>query len=1020
MSLYLRTTSRLALLTILVAGGSLWTSFVGAQEAPVDPKDALLRQEMEYVRQLQRVLRMPDFADQVIQGLKRKFPDAGARLKVLEVEGLLAQGAFDKVKAQIATLPDPNGAEAWAMKLAMADSLFAFSKQAEAFGLYEAFFKQFATPPPELESFYQEAAYKYPQMLLLTRQEAKAVEAYRRLLGLKLPAHMVRQVKAEMAELIIRLVDDSTTNKNALTSLLPEADKYVDSLLWDSSDIWFGKAIVLKSHIKLLQGKVGEAQQMVEDYMPQLRAIHESLVEQDKTEGTTFTRLSPMAECRYLLAVMLRDEAVKLSQQAGFDEEKVKTLLLGERGPDGKRRGNGAYNHFLNVFVRYPESQWAADAGEHAEQVRALILEKFGVELKVEVTDEQMARVRQMQFADARITFNENRFDDAINSFLAVLNRFPEAPESISALGELAHCYVETRQNDPLNELLAEMVMAHLAERFANNPKLANMAGDEVRRLADYYGAQGMEDKRRRGYDLFFRNFPNNPNAALLVMDFGSKAYKDKDYTAALDYYQRVVTIYPHSPWCGDAFSRIASIYAETQNYTNELQALTAYVDYLEHANKPGIGLMSARFRYAQASRNYGAALLKGATNEAIQMAGTRTLVAAVNAFDKAATELAAVKVLGATEQDQTRQLLEQAVFQKALALAQISYPADKVAALRQKAIESYEDFTKRFPESKLAPRALLQVGTMLTVLKQADKAQETLARLRKTYPESDEARSSVPMLAASLMDLDLRAEGVAMYKQMFADTATKYTDAQILSAGKALVEAKPPESELALQAYDRVIAASKDVALLAQARIGRALALTALKRLAEANRELTTFIKTYPNLQLVVDANFQLAQVASSQGEIERDDNKRKQFFNTAADALRMVKRYRSGPAEMAELDIAAGRVLLRKQTAEKLLGLNDQAAKTRGEAIVAFKLIIMNTNPGNAILAPYLEQAYALCIPLILEHGKPEAAANDCAAYLQAFPNGKFATDVRIWQNQAQIELTTGTGRPAAPGAK
>jgi TolA-binding protein len=1019
MKMYSRTTSRCRLLAVLVLGGLSWAACAGAQEAAVDPKDALLRQEMEYVRRLQRDLRMPDFADQVIQQLKRKFPDAGARLKVLEVEGLLAQGSFDKVKAQIAALPDPNGAEAWAMKLAMADSLYAFSKQSEAFALYDAFFKQFATPPPALESFYAEAAYKYPQMLLLIRQDEKALEAYRRLLKLALPPQTVRQVQAEAAELIIRIGDDSK-KKESLAPLLVEANKYVDGLLWDSTDIWFGKAIVLKAHIKLLQGNVGDAQKMVEDYMPQLRAIHDSLVEQDKAEGSSgYTRISPMAECRYLLAVMLQNEAVKLGEQPGFDEEKVKSLLLGERGTDGKRKGNGAYNHFLNVFVRYPESQWAADAGEHVEQLRVFIQTKFGAELKVEVTDEQMARVRQMQFADARAMFNENRFADAVGRYLTTLNRFPEVPESVPALGELAHCYVETRQTD-INELLADMVMAHLAERFARHPKLANAAGDELRRLADYCGAQGLEDKRRRGYDLFFRNFPNNPNAALLVMDFAGKAYKDKDYPAALRYYQQVTTTYANSPWCGDAFSRIASIYADTQDYTNEIQALSTYVSYLERAGKPGIGLMSARFRYAQASRNYGAAQLKGATNDVVQMAGVRTLVAAVAAFDKAATELAEAKALGAAEQDQAKQLLEQAVFQKALALTQISYPADKVPALRQKAITSYDEFVTRFPESKLAPRALLQIGTLYTVLKQAEKAQEALARLRKAYPDSDEARSSVPMLAASLMDLDLRAEGVAMYKQMFADAATKYTDAQILAAGKALVESKPPESELALQAFDRVAASAKDVALLAQARLGRAQALAALKRLPDANRELTAFIKDYPNLQLVVDANFQLAQVASSQGEIERDDAKRKQLFNAAADALRMVKRYRTTPAELAELDIAAGRVLLRKQAAEKTLGLSDQMAKTRGEAIVAFKLIIMNTDPGNALLAPYLEQAYALCIPLMIEHGKPQAAAEDCAAYLQAFPNGKFATDVRTWQNQAQIELSTGTSRPAAPVTK
>jgi TolA-binding protein len=411
--------------------------------------------------------------------------------------------------------------------------------------------------------------------------------------------------------------------------------------------------------------------------------------------------------------------------------------------------------------------------------------------------------------------------------------------------------------------------------------------------------------------------------------------------------------------------------------------------------------------------------MLRDATNETEQVIAVKTLLSSVAAFDKTANELTSAQVLGAAEKEQAQQMLEQSVFQKALALSQITYPQDKLDLLRQKAIDAYDDFIKRFSNSKLAPRAMLQIGTMQTVLKQTEKAQETLAKLRKDYPDSDEARSSVPMLAASLMELNLRAEGVAMYKQMFADTATKYTDAQMLAAGKALVEAIPPESELALQAFERVIAASQEQILLAHARLGKAQALVQLKKFEEANQMLTAFIKDFGNLQLVVDANYLLSETASRQGETERDDAKRKKLFNTAVDALRMVKRYRTKPTELLDLDIAAGRVLLRKYNAEKLLGLTDQATKTRGEAIVAFKLIIMQVNPGNADLAAQLQVAYHLAIPLMLEHGAAQAAVEDSEAYLRSFPNGKFVTDVRIWLNQAQIELSTrpGAAKAATP---
>ena len=85
--------------------------------------------------------------------------------------------------------------------------------------------------------------------------------------------------------------------------------------------------------------------------------------------------------------------------------------------------------------------------------------------------------------------------------------------------------------------------------------------------------------------------------------------------------------------------------------------------------------------------------------------------------------------------------------------------------------------------------------------------------------------------------------------------------------------------------------------------------------------------------------------------------------------------------------------------------MGLNEQAAETRGKAIVAFQTMIMSMDPGNAALANALEKAYFYCLPLLLEHKKYKDAEEDCEKYLSLFPDGRYKTDVQNWLNQARI---------------
>jgi TolA-binding protein len=1003
MNAFLRTSA--SCLGTVAGVAALLASAASAQTN--DPaKEAFIAQETQYIRQLQDDLRMPDFAAKVIQDLKGRYPAAAVTLKALEVRGMLSQGEFEKVRDLIARDAAPDGAEAWGMKLALADGYYAFGRNDEAFGLYDGFFKTFPKPTPEVEAFYIDAAYKYPQMLLAARQEKRALDAYRRLLTVKLPDEALRQVQADTAELCVKVAEGETV-KGAQAALLAEADKLAGLLLWEQ-DMWFGKAIIIKAHSLVLKGETPRAQSLIDDHRPMLQQIHDALVAKERDEGATgLVRLSPMAQCRFLLAVLLENEAMKIAKDPAGDNERIKTLLLGERGADGKRKSNGAYNHFVNVIGQFPDSQWAMEAGEGEQRIRAFIQDRFKVEIKPAFTAEDYDRMRRKQFQEARQLFANNQFEASIPVYLAVLNHFPETTESVSALSELARASLEVRSADGYDDLLAATVTAHLAERFSLSPYSLE-AGGEVQRLADLMGEKQMADKRNQAYELFFRNFTSHPDAPVKLMIFGAQAAEGGDAAGALAYYGRLVEAYPASSYYGDALSRMATLHNQRQNYTNELATLDAYLACLVQSGKPGLAITAARSRIAQASRVIALARLQAATNDAERVAGSEALLRVAVMYNQVLKDLAAIPATVAIDTNLAVLIRQQAILQKASCLSQVVAPAETVAKLRPQVIESYLAFCKEFPQSPYAPHALVRVGTLYTILKDTAQSQRIFARLRQEYPDSEEARSSVPMLAASLMEMGLRNEAVAKYKEMFAGPgADGYLDYQLLAAARALVDAG--ESDSALQGFARVLASTQDRGMQAQARLGRTRALVGMKKYAEARAELETFVATYSNSVLMVDASLLLADAASAEGETEKDNARRQHLFNRAIETFKIVRAYRNESREMLAIDMQVGRTMIRKLNAEKALGLADQADITRGQAIAAFKKLIYTTPPGSAVSDPLLEQAYLLSIPLELEHKKFQGAADSCEEYLASFSGSPNAAQVRTWLNQAKIELTS-----------
>ena len=985
------------------------------QEDPDAARERELKEGLRYVKGLQQYL-FADIADLVLKDLTVKFPEAKAKLAVLELEGELARGKFDDVKARIAREPNQNSPETWAMKLALADSYYAFGKYPEAKGIYEGFFKQYEKEVPEaLGTFFSDSAYKYAQMLLNLKERENALKTYKLLLGQKkrLPEHVERQCLAEMAEIALSLAEDEK-DKAKQAAYCKDVNGWADKLLW-KQDLWFGKAIVLKAHSLMINHKADAAKKLVNDYMGTLTGIHEALVSQEAETGEPLTRVSPMAECRYLLAVMLQAEAERLMAEEGFSvnntekREEVLSLLLGEKVA-GKRKGDGAYNHFLNVYLQYPESNWAADAGERAEAVRAILVDTFGGNVKASVTDEQTARVRQIQFRDARSLFAQGQIDNARDRLVQVLNAFPDCPEAVPALGDLARCYMQGIQENPDAELYTDTVIAHLAERFCSGDSTMQPAGDELIRLAENWLEYGRAEKRLQVYDLFFRLYPNHSSCPIYLASFGEKAYKDQDYSSALNYFQITANNYTNSPRAFDALNRIVSIYEETKDLTNTIIAANNYVKRLESAGRITQELMTARFRVANAQKDYGVEILRSGTTNAADIArGVKVVSVAASAFDKLAEALKnppPSAQANDAEKKRNQALREAAMYGKAFCLSQIPAEPARAAKIRALAIQTYESLVNDFPESGSAPNALIQIGSLYTMEKQLDKAEAALSRLRKNYPDSEQAKSALPMIADNLMKLGMREEAVSRYRDMFSATGAKYSDNDIFRASRALLDSR--EYELARQGLDRVLAnAAENPVLMAQARYAECELLVATKDYNGAVEKLKSFINDYPNYTLMIDAKLLYCTAASEAGRTEKDKARRKELFDTAIEAMKDVKKRRTSAVDKATADIEIGRIMTRKAKAEAEFGDAARAEDFRGQAIISYQGFIDSVDMANAQLLPLVETAYFEAVPLLIESKAWDIIDENADTYLNTFPHGKYRSDFTSWKNQAKIEL-------------
>lgn len=561
--------------------------------------------EVDYINGL-NAMRLPQYA-QIIIDRHKNNDQFDVYIKVAQLQALIAVGNFDEVKRIIAAEPDQNSQSAWGMKLTLGDGYYAWGRYGEAQGVYEAFFKAFPDgPTPAIRKFYLNSAYKYSQMLLLMDKKSAALTAYRNALKAKPEQYVKRQLQGEMAELMIQVAQE--TDKDKREPLYKEMEKLIEDILW-VQDIWFGKGIVLLAQMREMKGDIKGCKDLLEDkeYIKRLNAIDQALKEEAEKGEEDLTKLSPMANCRYLIGDIMLKEARRKLKDEGKTKE-VENLLAGDplppdpKAPRGTKPGrkSGALQHFVNVYAKYPNSMWAPDAVQKAEEVKRILEEEFGAEIKINIDKSLWDKIKEAQFQEARNLFRQNQFKKAIDAYVRVLNRFPEDEISVAGLSELIRSYVETE-----NDIYAQMVISYMAERFGRNQAHCENAGNRLIGIAIMYEEKKQLEQRDVVYDKIFEKFPGHSRTAALLYSFGDERYSRMQFEPALKYYSQIAEKHPQSPYSEKAKSKMAFCYSQMGEREKEIDVLKSLVDELGKKDAPGEIFISAKFRLAVASMMY-------------------------------------------------------------------------------------------------------------------------------------------------------------------------------------------------------------------------------------------------------------------------------------------------------------------------------------------------------------------------------------------------------------------------------
>ncbi|MBR1870409.1 MAG: tetratricopeptide repeat protein, partial [Kiritimatiellae bacterium] len=376
-----------------------------------------------------------------------------------------------------------------------------------------------------------------------------------------------------------------------------------------------------------------------------------------------------------------------------------------------------------------------------------------------------------------------------------------------------------------------------------------------------------------------------------------------------------------------------------------------------------------------------------------------------------------------------------------------LKFPIGKMSAedFRKRAVAAFEAYAQKYPKGKYTPVVLSKIAIIHTANKEMDKAQAAMERLQKDFPDSNEAKNSVPSLAKNLMEMGLRQEAAQQYKLMLT-AGGSYTTGQYLAAAEALLEARA--WDLADTAFKKTIElANKGTNnvnyYIGRSTMGLAQAAYGAKRFADAHEKVKEFLEDdrFSKNALVPKAYELLMTIASDEGRTEKDDERRTQLFNEAVTAVKKLRgfntakiaAFKNKPAEEltdeqkelkkdvllkdAAFDLEVSRIMFDRVAAEEAMNLVDQAKETRAKSVAGGLAFLMahevnSEHPFDEMSKKeqdLLERGCGLILPEMAKLGKDHAedVVQYAEMYLQCFPDGPHKRDVQNALASAKADL-------------
>jgi len=718
----------------------------------------------------------------------------------------------------------------------------------------------------------------------------------------------------------------------------------------------------------------------------------------------------------------------------------VKTYLFGAKEKNGKRNGQGAYNHALNVFLKYPESTWAAQAGELADKIENFAIEKYQAKIKKQVTPEMVAQVRQAQWREAGDKMLDGDLKGGVAAYLELLGKYPEALDSVSAIEQVVNGYLDllarskveggrlkVEGDEEILRLELDAIEGYLAERFsgAADRQVMMTAGDAVQRTAAKEKERAQIARAAALQKAFIANYREHPTAATIAAAMANGEQKEGRYAEALEIWKLIGRYYTNSTYYATSLWQMSTCYGKLGETDEQLAAMKAYV-----AVEPNtLRKLQSQLALAQLYQKDGFDRLKavdegegeGEREQALKAASAKIVrgIQQFQDFAKKADEQMANPATSAEDKAKYAELKDSALFLVGECWSRMKKPEEKLASFRQRSAKALEEYVAAYPDGQWTKIAYVKLGMIYTALGDLEKSKDALGRLSRNFPDSQEAKNAKPALAKSLIEMGMKKEGTEIYAAML-DTDGAYSANQFANAGEALIEAK--SWELADRAFEKAIrtAATNQQSVVARARIGQANALYRQKRYAEARESLDLFLanEKMSRMSIAADAWMLLAEVASEQGRTEKDADLRSKHFGTAVGAVKKLRNYwKQKPQwELDAVDLMSADVVIRRMKAEEAMGLKEEAAETRARAAAMLQTFrqargVSAENPVDKMSAgdrENLERCYATMVPLFAAMGAEQADRVIAfgGEYLELFPNGRARTEIMNCINGAKAE--------------